>query len=1080
MSYLGMQYQTNRLATFENGAREGRSRKRHYWPYQVPDIHHVAEFGFYFTPTKSYPDQITCFCCKKKEKNLEGVENIAEFHLGNNPKCAFSFILTAQYNHSLEGSDGFWDSEHAQELRDPFSKSSVAIRRRTFGKYWHFDSGTSVVATSNALAKAGFFFCPVDQGNDRTQCVYCNFCLEGWSKDDDPIEEHRKYQSECYLLIKELQMSREKGRSKGPKTRTLQQKSTRSTPELVETVEGLSADDYNQDLDEGQAVDYDDDDVHIESVDSSLTNVDSFPLRKSKRIQNKSTIESSQGEAELSLLLAEPEMKLERNVYGSKSRNKSSKTGQSKVSGSSEDSDMVDESEDGLNTIENKSDSRHASQPENANISSHNTTGENHKQASGDRDHSKEDFVMSSELYESSSGSDNDMDDSSFELSMSKKLVSKPKPLANKSSNSKQSRPKRNRDAFETSFDEQRFNDVLKSPRKAQKIRIKTSQAQKPSIDLERNLGDYDDNHLHAIENEVGHVFNAKSDRKEHEVPANSGKEKEPPTKLLHLGGPDSSLHDESVGIFDLEKSFDKNRKRQLEYNLIIKDDPEPAEAVALRFPKTSSPLKRQEILDDQSAEESQLALKKSDYGDPYDVKSLGGSTQRRLISKTHTSLFSDTSDEESDEEEKAKPSNPISEKEEQSFANNSKISRSEPKHAQVKSSPVIDQTPQKLPSHRIQDVEQSTPKADLAVSETKVNEDNLMGLSQDSTKPQEQPVTNSTIAQPDLLARLSPNSNKQVSPVSPVSPASLPRVAPTEIEVELKEESPIEKTATPVERSSNGPLSETATKSPSVHEDFLVIKSSSELKEAQKKSSLIDRLTEAPLQSPQLNRISLPKELPQKSSPHIPSMSSPKSFTPIHMKPEPDVKQSDPAPVKESKDSIHHSHIEDQPESKSVNPTILQESIQNDKAPPNSEAIISPETKPKLHEEIERLSASFSNVLEASTPHKTAAGLQKWVPKPLAELLEVIEKLEGASEYLTAIVSSEYDLHNDYDGRLTAFISSMPEEEENMTIQEWVKHNASMCSKVATETCNELIESYREEYTRALRVLEALPTLDE
>ena len=157
MSYLGMQYQANRLATFENGVREGKNKKRQYWTYELPDRHHLAEFGFYFTPTKVYNDQITCFCCKKKEKNIEGVENIAEYHLKNNPKCAFAHIIMAQYNHSIEGSDAFWQSDQAEVLREPFSRSAVALRRRTFGKYWRFDNGAPVSATSQALAKAGFF-----------------------------------------------------------------------------------------------------------------------------------------------------------------------------------------------------------------------------------------------------------------------------------------------------------------------------------------------------------------------------------------------------------------------------------------------------------------------------------------------------------------------------------------------------------------------------------------------------------------------------------------------------------------------------------------------------------------------------------------------------------------------------------------------------------------------------------------------------------------------------------------------------------------------------------------------------------
>lgn len=139
----------------------------------------------------------------------------------------------------------------------------------------------------------------------------------------------------------------------------------------------------------------------------------------------------------------------------------------------------------------------------------------------------------------------------------------------------------------------------------------------------------------------------------------------------------------------------------------------------------------------------------------------------------------------------------------------------------------------------------------------------------------------------------------------------------------------------------------------------------------------------------------------------------------------------------------------------------------------------------------IERFSGNFTNLLESSTPEKKKETLDpvpatttpqvplEWVPVSLSNLLDNLQNMEAASEYLNKSLNSKYDLHDDYDGELTNLISSMPEDEENMTIQEWVKHNATNCHKLAKQTCNEMIEVYRAEYLRAIKTLEQMPTSD-
>lgn len=198
-----MQFRENRLETFENGAFQGKSKQKRYWTHDKPSPEVLADHGFYFTPTKLNVDQITCYNCKRKETNVGGVENIAAHHLEGNPNCSLSRIISQQIQHltsdlSLEE---FWDRS---DFKDVNSKECVDMRKKTFGLSWKFDGqkGNKSTANSMALARAGFYYCPLRFGNDRVQCVYCNSSLDTWSTDDIPIEEHKANSPGCYFLQK--------------------------------------------------------------------------------------------------------------------------------------------------------------------------------------------------------------------------------------------------------------------------------------------------------------------------------------------------------------------------------------------------------------------------------------------------------------------------------------------------------------------------------------------------------------------------------------------------------------------------------------------------------------------------------------------------------------------------------------------------------------------------------------------------------------------------------------------------------------------------------------------------------------
>ncbi|RCK62686.1 hypothetical protein Cantr_09259 [Candida viswanathii] len=107
------------------------------------------------------------------------------------------------------------------------------------------------------------------------------------------------------------------------------------------------------------------------------------------------------------------------------------------------------------------------------------------------------------------------------------------------------------------------------------------------------------------------------------------------------------------------------------------------------------------------------------------------------------------------------------------------------------------------------------------------------------------------------------------------------------------------------------------------------------------------------------------------------------------------------------------------------------------------------------------------------------AAAERKWQPRPLTKFVEQMKFLESSAKELKELANSEYDLNNDVNGDITRFIAEMPEEEENMTIKQWMEHCATNCRDIVTQSCGELGDFILEEYDRAIQEIENLPTID-
>lgn len=1114
MSYLGMQYQTNRLATFQDGVREGRSKNRQYYKLILPDMHHLAEFGFYFTPTKVNPDQITCFCCKRKEKGIEGIENIAEFHLQNNPKCAFAYILMAQYHHNMVEDDSFWESERSGDLQNPFSKAAISIRRRTFGKYWHFDV-SQVAATSLAMASAGFFYCPVDLGNDRTQCVYCNFCLEGWSESDDPLEEHLKYQRDCYLL---------RCHGKFPEKHIAGSK--RKSSKALELIEAVTTDGPDAEFVAKKPVsdvqEFTNKQAPSPEETNEVTDANSGgPRRKSRRLQMKGKEKLKQSENEEFSFELEDDIDVPKaskprkrsKIYTPPLR-KRKKSALSPVSINSE-------------TLE----------PGNAaNDDSHSTSG-------------SKDSVEDSEIEDSV-----DPLAAVFEDSLYEDTAPGARPRNTKLAHSRAPKAK---DPYDMSFDEKRFNEVLTSPKKANRIKMKTTSI--PQIDSEKNLGEYDDDHLLSIENDVGHMFE-ENGRKPILKP-NLAQKRE-----ITRAGPSSG--DISLGVFDFEKSLEENQRRHLGYNFVIEDKKSAGTNADLKF--TQKALEMRHVLDDL-------------------VEPMSSASENipKSRSKDHASLFSDSSTEsllnlmESQKVVKTESERPpeeisvdASKVHYNDFGGIDIVEGSPPHSSHLQSERVSLQNGSGSPydpNEGSRDIslisvnENSYTQSAEGVSFVEEKALVLAGRprsafsnSEDESEVEreESPMIkddsdNGTITQPvvdtDSKSREKIQGNiiesaKSSEVAGTLAHSPLPEEeladAVTEEEFEVPIDAAPESAISPTEVAEKD-LAVPTVKSASKNSDNLLAEEvqikleiapvsndaaienshnsdgERQLKVDEQGGGVKEMIVQGPIDDksrgairakgspncsldvPTANNETADKDFTAGNKTEKPATEAPQSEPPT------DTTSLNDAPVEQS--ATKESHAEEptsesklrapskvtkaptKPSSSSPSkgPTRARETP----APEKLSAPLAPNTSPiaqspalrllrdPLLEQIDMFSANFSNVLEASTPHQQKPTFQSWVNKPLAQLLEVVDKLEAASLYLTGLVSSSSDLHNDFDGQLTAFISSMPEEEEEMTVQEWVRHNASMSRKVAKETCTSLIESYKEEYARALKFLDSLPT---
>lgn len=486
------------------GVRAPSSRQPKKWSHEEPSINVLVDNGFYFTPAKSHPHQVTCFWCGKKENDIVNVKNLASHHLRSSPHCSYALIQANMENYVLDNDkETFWQrlaqiDDVPKSVTDPHSTESIKLRRSTFREYWSLDSIEGASATSENLAAAGLYYSPLFPGNDRLLCMYCDCPLEYWEANDDPLIEHKKNSyAYCYFL-ETLEKKSNEFRTASPKKKEEVTGKLKTSPNVVnagEELDFVSADEESSKapspsaspkLTPHQASEFDAYDFSIEDIKGTDDGT----------IFNKSINESSSRRKQPSRALkakTAPKPKVEPKKSNNSLIIEVRKEPQEPLRYDDEH-DNIPSSRLLLQAL--------GEDVTNDSIASQESFLQHHESGLLDDVITTQNTATTDGDWEGS-GDDLYRESSSQEPTKSKKLNQKKRKISDEES------PKRNTtDTSDFGMDSDRFREIINSPRKSKNMKklIPNDPPESPStgfFDLSgRNIGDYDESDVSFLEKE--------------------------------------------------------------------------------------------------------------------------------------------------------------------------------------------------------------------------------------------------------------------------------------------------------------------------------------------------------------------------------------------------------------------------------------------------------------------------------------------------------------------------------------------------------------------------------------------------
>lgn len=173
--------------------------------------------------------------------------------------------------------------------------------------------------------------------------------------------------------------------------------------------------------------------------------------------------------------------------------------------------------------------------------------------------------------------------------------------------------------------------------------------------------------------------------------------------------------------------------------------------------------------------------------------------------------------------------------------------------------------------------------------------------------------------------------------------------------------------------------------------------------------------------------------------------------------------------PIEESTD--HHIQVEPAPRAEEVIATSPDKSLT---LKSNKHILREVDLSHKLEVDVEDDSSSNYQSVEDFDFVKDRETY--WKPTDTNELFDKLEPLDTARNYIKELKDLDYDLSDDIDGRISYFINEMPDNELEMTINEWISYSAQQGKKHIRGTCEKMLEQFDQECERALAKLRHLP----
>ena len=176
------------------------TKKRKKWPHPITFIatpNSLACAGFYFNPTVTNKDNVTCYLCNKQLYDWDSQDDPDKVHIQKSINCPWA-ILKCNDLPPIHDQQ----SRLATFIHWPHASPSHGANPTNVCFYLYFFFGTHFIFYQ--MARAGFVYTPQLPGDDVATCIHCDIALSGWDDDDDPIEEHkkreRKAQKPCPFL----------------------------------------------------------------------------------------------------------------------------------------------------------------------------------------------------------------------------------------------------------------------------------------------------------------------------------------------------------------------------------------------------------------------------------------------------------------------------------------------------------------------------------------------------------------------------------------------------------------------------------------------------------------------------------------------------------------------------------------------------------------------------------------------------------------------------------------------------------------------------------------------------------------